>query len=120
MKIVALTGHTRGLGKSLSEAITSSGCAVRGFARASGYDISLKSDRDGSSVNLKTVRCSSTTLFNWLDNSQTDLLVELFYRWEERPDKTIVCIGSRVSDWAHRPMWTCATRSINQTLKRCS
>jgi NAD(P)-dependent dehydrogenase (short-subunit alcohol dehydrogenase family) len=46
MKKVAITGHTKGIGKCLYNIFLENGYEVTGFSRATGYDISEKSHRE--------------------------------------------------------------------------
>jgi NADP-dependent 3-hydroxy acid dehydrogenase YdfG len=43
---VAITGHTRGIGKGLYDYFTAKGCRVKGFSSTNGFDISKKENID--------------------------------------------------------------------------
>ena len=91
-QIVALTGHTRGLGQSLREAFLLKGHKVLGFSKTNGFDIASSSVR-------KSIIKKSSTADIFINNayhpkSQFDLLAELFKEWKDK-NKIIINIGSR-------------------------
>ena len=43
-KSIAITGHTKGIGKGLYEYFVNKGCEVKGFSRTNGYNISYNDD----------------------------------------------------------------------------
>ena len=45
-KNIAITGHTRGIGKGLYDYFTAKGCQVKGFSLTNGFDISKKENID--------------------------------------------------------------------------
>lgn len=45
-KNIAITGHTSGIGKGLFDYFTAIGCAVKGFSKDTGFDISNKLNQD--------------------------------------------------------------------------
>jgi short-subunit dehydrogenase len=45
-KNIAITGHTKGIGKGLHDYFTNKGCRVKGFSLTSGFDISKKENVD--------------------------------------------------------------------------
>lgn len=88
---VAITGHTSGIGKSLSNCFPK----FKGFSRSNGYDITEKESR------LKIVEeiydCDVFINNAHSGFSQTELLFDVWNQWKNK-DKKIICIGSRVSD----------------------
>jgi short-subunit dehydrogenase len=89
---VAVTGHTKGIGVGLYQHLSPN---VIGFSRSNGYDINSASDR-------KKIVAESKDCNIFINNAhsgfgQTLLLIELFQEWKHL-DKTIINIGSRVSE----------------------
>lgn len=91
MKIV-ITGHTRGLGKALSQIFDSSENTIVGFSKSSGCDISLDSDRK---LILKELETADIFINNAYEpKGQTILLREAMNLWDGT-NKYIVNIGSK-------------------------
>ena len=91
--IYAVTGHTQGIGKRLFDRLSPN--AV-GFSRSTGYDISDKSIR--YKIIDESQHCDVFINNAHHDFCQTYLLLELLYHWKDKPNKTIINIGSRVSE----------------------
>jgi NADP-dependent 3-hydroxy acid dehydrogenase YdfG len=91
MKIV-ITGHTRGLGKSLSSVFSVDGNNIVGFNKSAGCDISLDADRQ---LILKELETADVFINNAYDPvGQTHLLREATTLWDGS-DKFIINIGSK-------------------------
>lgn len=92
IKNIAITGHTRGIGKSLSTVFAKHGCNVVGYSRSTGYDIS------DPSIRKKIIQeCQNFDVFinNAFDvDGQFDLLQEITNSWEGTT-KLIINIGSK-------------------------
>jgi hypothetical protein len=91
---IGLTGHTKGLGKTLVEYF-SKNFEIKGFSRSSGYDIKNPFDRK------KIIKeCIDYNIFINLAHNyyhQTDLLFEFFKSWQGQK-KLIINISSIVVD----------------------
>ncbi len=92
-KSYAITGHTRGIGKYLWENLP---WGTRGFSKSNGFDITFPHIRK-----LITDEVHEVDIF--INNaqqgySQTDLLIELASMWRNDSSKTIVSIGSNVTE----------------------
>jgi NAD(P)-dependent dehydrogenase (short-subunit alcohol dehydrogenase family) len=88
----SITGHTRGIGKCAFERLSPN---VIGFSKSTGYDITNFSDR-------KRIIDESANCDVFINNAhcgfgQTYMLIDLFREWKHL-DKTIINIGSRVSE----------------------
>ena len=89
---IAITGHTKGIGKGLANRLISS---YIGFSRQNGYDISKAEDR-------QRIIMESNDCEIFINNAaagfhQTTLLIELFRAWQGQ-NKTIINVGSRIAE----------------------
>jgi nucleoside-diphosphate-sugar epimerase len=96
---VAVTGHTAGIGKAISQWMVSQGHTVVGFSRTTGFDISNDAVLD-KIVEL----CYDVDVFvnnAQHDFQQTKLLYMLQEKWQNQ-QRTIINIGSnRTQSWNH-------------------
>ena len=90
--IIGITGHTRGIGKSLFDLYSEKGRTI-GFSRSNGYDIANEHHR------LKILKiCSAFDVFinnAWDITGQADLLIKFISEWHGNKDKTIINICSK-------------------------
>jgi hypothetical protein len=91
---IALTGHTRGVGKSLLDLFKSNGHTVIGFSKSQGFDIS-------DPVSIEKILDSLADYDVFINNAycvigQKTLLVRLINQWEGT-NKVIVNINSKAS-----------------------
>jgi len=90
---IAITGHTKGIGKSLYDTLSLSH-TVKGYSKSKGYDITKKTDR---SWILKEVNEYDVFINNAYDDfAQSSMLYELWTDWHTK-EKTIITIGSDVT-----------------------
>lgn len=97
---IAITGHTRGIGKFLFENLTNDGHEVLGFSYSTGFDISKKENRDiiaRTSADYDVFINSCYNYRDW-DNSQLDMLKEIYSIWEKDVNKHIINISSAASN----------------------
>ena len=93
---IALTGHSKGLGKALFE-LLSQKHEIVGFSRSNGYDIKSPFDRKKIIKESKDCDIFINLVHNYYH--QTDLLLELHKSWKGL-QKYIINIGtSAVDDW---------------------
>jgi NADP-dependent 3-hydroxy acid dehydrogenase YdfG len=85
---VAITGHTKGLGKELSTKFDS----VVGFSSSNGYDISSPYDRADMMVRIEGCNVFINNAHS--NFHQTELFMDVFEKWKYK-EKTIVNIISR-------------------------
>jgi short-subunit dehydrogenase len=99
---VAITGHTQGIGASLSQVYQTHGHEVVGFSRSNGFDITNSVERQ--QIISKSLDCDlfiNNAHSSPGDFAQVDLLVELWSAWEGQ-HKTIVNISSSMGmRWQH-------------------
>jgi NADP-dependent 3-hydroxy acid dehydrogenase YdfG len=93
--LVAITGHTSGIGLAIADWYTSRGHTVIGFSRSTGYDIS---DPDGRARVVQEAEGADLFVNNaYHEFAQVDLLYAMYGRWKNDL-KTIVNISSRAGD----------------------
>lgn len=88
---VAVTGHTRGIGKAIADLYPNS----IGFSRVNGYDIS---DPEVVSLIVEVVTKMNCDVFvnnAYNGTAQTTIFEQLLKHWNEDSSKTIVNINSR-------------------------
>lgn len=96
---IAITGHTKGIGKALYDGFCSQGHEVLGFSRTTGYTVST--DEGIKQIVEASVDCDILIInayaYSERDTlagfSQITLLYEMFNRWVGL-NKTIVIVGS--------------------------
>lgn len=92
MKKIAITGHTKGIGKCLYETFSENGFEVIGFSRSNGYDIS-----DSAVRNLILSQIKDFDIFinnAYVHYSQLELLKEVMTMWNGK-DKVIINMNSK-------------------------
>jgi NAD(P)-dependent dehydrogenase (short-subunit alcohol dehydrogenase family) len=87
-KKVAITGHTKGIGKALYDMYTQNGWVVVGLSRSNGYNIKLHK------INEAISDCDVLVNNAWDEFGQVELLIKTFYKWIDCPDKTIINIST--------------------------
>lgn len=89
---IALTGHTKGIGKAIAD-VLSENHKVDGFSRDNGFDISTE---EGRFDILKKSYNSDVFINNaFHSNAQTELFTLFFKNWMYDGSKTIVNISSQ-------------------------
>lgn len=92
MKKVAITGHTKGIGKCLYNVFLENGYEVTGFSRATGYDISEKNHRE---MILNQIQNFDIFINNaYSPRAQLDLLTKVTELWAGK-DRVIVNLNSK-------------------------
>ena len=91
---IAITGHTSGLGKSLSEVFPD----YLGFSRSNGFDLHFADKRAEmiSQIGDCDVFINNSPI-GW---NQTSLLYELWAEWQDKA-RIIINVGSTASDYNH-------------------
>ena len=88
---IALTGHTKGIGKSIYDWFLGDAEEILGFSRSNGYDIKDKSDREKI---IKEVSDCNVFINNAHEEfAQVHMLNELYNSWKEMQGKIIINIG---------------------------
>jgi hypothetical protein len=89
----AITGHTQGIGKRFFERYNPN---VIGFSKSTGYDITNQIDR--ARIINKSLECDIFINNAHDEFGQTLILIDLFKKWHFDSSKTIINIGSRVTE----------------------
>ena len=89
---IAITGHTRGIGKSLFDKFQVEGHEVIGFSKSTGYDIS----KDGARVITESRLCDVFINNAFHVTGQTALLVAMLGMWRGA-DKLIINVSTKGS-----------------------
>jgi len=110
---VAITGHTRGIGKAIAEMFTDLGYEVIGLSSSNGFDLTIEEQRNNAIKEIlqcdvfvnNAIPCAWTP-----DNHMIYIPVELAYtvhkQWRGNQNKLIIGIGSNISNLPindHRP-----------------
>lgn len=90
---ISITGHSRGIGKSLHDMYVADGHEVIGFSRSNGYDIT--DPNVCSQIVQESLDCDLFVNNAYAKFSQELILEELYDLWKEKEDKSIVVINSR-------------------------
>ena len=86
---VAITGHTKGIGKAIAELYPDH----IGFSRSTGFDITNPMQR--SIIYGEASECDVFINNAWQDDCQTLMFTDMFELWSQDESKTIVNINSR-------------------------
>jgi len=92
--MIGITGHTKGLGQYLYSEFTKK-YHVKGFSRSNGYDIKNPFDRKKILEQIQNFDIFVNLVHNYYH--QSDILFELFQKWEHK-NKLIINISSAVVD----------------------
>lgn len=89
----AITGHTQGVGRRAYERL---GSDIIGFSRSTGYDINDPVAR--KKIIEESIDCD-VFINNATDNfAQTYMFLDIVEAWYDRPEKTIINVGSRIAE----------------------
>ena len=91
---VAITGHTKGIGKAIMDHFDSNGHVVYGFSRTNGYDINTKESIDAIVSEISDFDILINNAY--FVNAQTNLLEAVINAWEGT-DKIIVNVNSKAT-----------------------
>lgn len=94
---VAVTGHTRGIGKALFDYFALQNNNVVGFSKTTGYNITDYSSRKRILEEIKDFDIFVNNAYNNYDHFQLLLLKEVFDQWSGQ-QKVIINISSRYTE----------------------
>ena len=100
---VAITGHTRGIGRGIAEEFKNRNWDVIGFSRSNGFDIA---EHDCISRMISVVKendCDVVVINAYHGFMQIHQLFEFAKLWEHDVNKTIITIGSTSGTEWRRP-----------------
>jgi nucleoside-diphosphate-sugar epimerase len=89
---VAITGHSKGIGKALADIFCNNGHTVLGFSRSNGFDISESSNRASIIKDSQDVDIFINNAYH--PTGQLELLKEIIEQWKHS-NKIIINIGSK-------------------------
>lgn len=97
IKRVAITGHTRGIGKALWDRLEERGLELRGYSKSNGYNLQRVSTC--KKVVQEVVDWNADVFINnaYVPDNQVRLLYLLYEHWEQKP-RLIVNCGATSSD----------------------
>jgi NADP-dependent 3-hydroxy acid dehydrogenase YdfG len=122
---IAITGHTRGIGKALHDGFKAQGHEIIGFNRSTPANISTDAgidriveaskDCDIFIINAYDTQRIKTTM----GFSQTVLLYKMWEQWRGK-DKIIIVLGSRASDvhYARSIQYSTHKRALDDAVKQ--
>jgi|TARA_B100002019_G_scaffold292127_1_gene314305 hypothetical protein len=88
----SITGHTQGIGKCLFDRLSPN--AV-GFSKSTGYDVTKRDDI--FRILDESEQCDVFVNNAYEDFSQSNMLLEAFYRWKDT-NKIIINVGSQIAE----------------------
>lgn len=89
---VAITGHSKGIGKALADIFCNNGHTVLGFSRSNGFDVSESSNRASIITDSQDVDIFINNAYH--PTGQLELLKEIIEQWRYS-SKIIINIGSK-------------------------
>lgn len=115
---IAITGHTKGIGKSIFDLLTNQDYTVFGYSRSNGWNIS-DIQKCGEEIALND--CFINNAYSFSNGyAQTELLREVWKKWQGDSTKLIICIGSYGTDFIQprdHP-YTIHKHALDQTIKQ--
>lgn len=91
---VGITGHTKGIGKSLVTIFENNGHTVSGYSRSNGYDISYYSNRNSILDNIDNFDVFINNAYH--PTGQLEMLTDVVNKWEGKPNKYIINMSSKI------------------------
>jgi hypothetical protein len=98
---IAITGHTSGIGLALYNHLSKDNSVI-GFSKSTGYDIITEIDR--SRIIESSFDCDIFINNAPAEFGQTMLFLELFKKWHDDSNKTIINVGSRIAEIKSLPL----------------
>ena len=83
---IAITGHTKGIGKAIADLYAKKNYKVKGFSRTNGYDMSA--DQDSMIEEIRD--CDLIVLNAHAGREQLNLLKKIYSRYHDEPKKVVV------------------------------
>jgi nucleoside-diphosphate-sugar epimerase len=122
---IAITGHTRGIGRALAEVFEQNGHEIVGFSKSQGCDIYKEEDQ--SKIIAELEHCDVFINNAYMPWAQSNLLKLAYAKWQGT-DKIIVNISSKLGllekppEWAKKYAWDKSIQRnwINQHILKAS
>ena len=92
--LIAITGHTKGIGLAVAQWFMDRNHTVIGFSRSNGFNVKYDAQR------IANIAVDADVFINNanLHVGQVELLYAFYDLWKDDPTKTILSIGSNASD----------------------
>lgn len=97
----AITGHTRGIGKKISEYFSSLGYEIVGFSRSTGCDLSIEENKQSAIQKIIDCDIFVNSAFVSIEKTYSqhsyipiEILFEVHKAWKDNPEKQIFVISS--------------------------
>lgn len=92
-KKIAVTGHTKGVGKEIYDICMFNGLDVHGFSRSNGWNLA---EREGDKVISHLLKEDFDIVFNnaWFPKVQAKILTNLHTHWKDKEGKVVINTGS--------------------------
>jgi len=95
---IAITGHTAGIGQSLTRTLESRGHEIVGLSRRTGWNIRVTPKIVEAVMDCDIFINNAQASF-----AQTELLFAVWEKWKGNPKKHIWCIGTMMSQYSMPP-----------------
>lgn len=95
---IAVTGHTAGIGKSISDILENRGHEIIGLSRRNGWNIRVTPKIVEAVIDCDIFINNAQTSF-----AQTELLFAVWEKWKGNSKKHIWCIGTMMSQYSMPP-----------------
>jgi NADP-dependent 3-hydroxy acid dehydrogenase YdfG len=94
---IAITGHTKGIGKGIFDHLTENNYDIVGYSRSNGWNID---DYHRCSREISNYDCFINNAYSFSNGySQTELLRNVWKQWKGNASKIIICMGSYGTDF---------------------
>lgn len=93
-KLVAVTGHTKGIGLAISNYFLKKNYIVQGYSRSNGYDISNENIRQKIIHDAKDVDIFVNNAYCNFTDAQLDILKCIYNQWQDQ-NKIIINMSTR-------------------------
>lgn len=115
---IAITGHTKGIGKAIFNYLSDNNYDVVGYSRSNGWNID---NYQRCAKEISKYDCFINNAYSFANGySQTELLREVWKSWKDDSSKLIICIGSYGTDFVQprdHP-YTIHKHALDQTVKQ--
>jgi NADP-dependent 3-hydroxy acid dehydrogenase YdfG len=113
-----ITGHSKGIGKSIFEFLQEKNLDITGISRKNGWDIN---DYHRCAREIEKYDCFINNAYSFSNGySQTELLRTVWEKWQGKEEKLIINIGSYGTEFiqARNHPYTIHKHALDQTIKQ--
>jgi len=115
---IAITGHTKGIGKSIIDYLSSHSYEVTGYSRSNGWNID---EYVKCADEISNYDCFINNAYSFSNGyAQSELLREVWRKWRGNSNKFIICLGSYGTDFVQNRdhPYTIHKHALDQTIKQ--